>query len=321
MEEEQEYNSQTYELNQDGRDFILTTGLVNDNLRVTCRDHLELTGPYFMGEYSLSELSSIHKYFLLSESIESAQSEINKAIERQKCGVIEQGNILKLIIYLIIGTDKSNLTLKLNKQSGPYKNLKFEEEPKYIGKLNLENKGNYPKDEQRIINLEQSATIFRDEQQQLHAQLEDLIEESMKLLNETYVLKEDNAKLNERIKLLSNDNNYRKNEIIKLRNEDRALKGENIKLNNDLNNLEKLLRKKKEVNIKDLEENNRRTQLYQHTIDSSSGPIARTTKFEKSQIQTFVPRTTIMPTGQTYTGKQDNTGEKLPFKTFTIKHA
>ena len=102
MEEEQEYNSQTYELNQDGRDFILTTGLVNDNMRITCRDHLELSGPYYMGEYSLNDLSSIHKYFLLSESIESAQREINKAIERQKCGVIEQGDILKLLIIIII---------------------------------------------------------------------------------------------------------------------------------------------------------------------------------------------------------------------------
>ena len=318
--EEQEYNSQIYELNQDGRDFILTTGLINDNLRVTCREHLELSGPYYMGEYSLSDLSSIHKYFLLSESIESAQLEINKAIERQKCGVKEEGDILKLIIYLIIGTDKSNLTLKLNKQLGPYKNIKLEEEPKYIGKLNLENKGNYPKDEQRIIKLENSSVKLNDQQQQLHEQLESLIEETMKLLNETYLLKEDNAKLNERIKLLSNDNNYRKEEILKLRNEDRALKAENVKLSNDNKNLEQLLKKKKENNIKDLEENNRRTQLYLHNIDSSSGPIARTTKFEKSQIQTFVPRTTIMPAGQAYSEKKDTSVDKLPFKTFSIKH-
>ena len=42
MEETQEYNIQTYELNQSGKDYILTTGLINDNLRITCRDHLEL---------------------------------------------------------------------------------------------------------------------------------------------------------------------------------------------------------------------------------------------------------------------------------------
>jgi hypothetical protein len=320
MEEEQEYNSQTYELNQDGRDFILTTGLVNDNLRVTCRDHLELTGPYFMGEYSLSELSSIHKYFLLSESIESAQSEINKAIERQKCGVVDQGNTLKIIIYLMVGTDRSNLTLILERQEGIFKQLKpLEEAPQYMGKLNLENKGNYPKDEQRIVGLEQISAKYKAEQEQLHEQLEQLIDQSMKLLNEAYLLKEDNAKLKERIKLLGNDNSSRKMDIIKLRNEDRALKSENERLTLDNAKLEQLLKNKREINIKDLEENNRKTQLLQK-MDSSRGPIARTTKFEKSQIQTFVPRPTLRPPGQTYTEKENNFGDNIPFKTFTVKH-
>ena len=319
MEEEQEYNSQTYELNQDGRDYILTTGLVNDNMRITCRDHIELSGPYYMGEYSLNDLSSIHKFFLLTKTIEAAQSEINKAIERQKCGVLDQGNILKIIIYLIIGTDRSNLTLKLYKQDGPFKQLKaLGNEPKYIGKSNLGNKGYYPKDEQRIAGLENSSIKYKLEQEKLHEQLEQLIEESMKLLNETYILKEDNAKLKERIRLLSNDNSFRKNEIIKLRNEDKSLKLENEQLNIDNKKLEQLIKNKREINIKGLEENNRKTQLM-YKNDSSSGPIARTTKFEKPQIQTFVPRPTIRPPGQTYTG--NNNGQKLPFKTFSIKHA
>ena len=316
---EEEYNSQTYELNQEGRDFILTTGLINDNMRVTCRDHIELSGPYYMGEFTLSDLSSLHKYFLLSESIESAQSEINKAIERQKCGIIDQGNIIKLIIYLIIGTDRSNLTLQLQRQEGEYKQIKpLEEEPQYIGKLNLENKGNYPKDEKRIISLENSSAKLKNEQEELHAQLEKLIEDSMRLLNETYILKEDNAKIKERIKLLSNDNSSRKSEIIKLRDEDKALKAENTKLTNENRRLEQLLKSKKETNIKDLKESNRKTQLL-YKNDSSSGPIARTTKFEKPQIQTFVPRPTIKPLGQSYNEK-DNSEEKLPFKSFTVKH-
>ena len=320
MEDEQEYNSQTYELNQEEKEYILTTGLVNDKIRVTCREHIEFSGPYYMGEYTLADLNSIHKYFLLSESIESAQLEINKAIERQKCGVVEEGNILRLMIYLIVGTDQSNLNLTLYKQDGPYKNLKaLEEEPKYIGKLNLENKGNYPKDEQRIIGLENSSFKLKEEQKTLHEELERLIEESMKLLNDTYILKEDNAKLKERIKLLKNDNYSRKNEIIKLRNEDMNLKGENEKLTRENKKLEEQLRYKRENNIKGLEENNRKTQLLQK-VDSSKGPIARTTKFEKSQIQTFVPRPTIRPPGQTYTEKENDLGEKLPFKTFTVKH-
>ena len=327
MEEEQEYNTQTYELNQDGHDYILTTGLINEKVRVTCREHIELSSPYYMGEFSLSDLSSIHKYFFLTETIDAAQSEINKAVERQKCGVKNEGNILKVMFYLTIGTDKSNLTLPLTRQIGSYNKLKpSEEEPQYIGKLNLENKGNYPKDEQRIVKLEESTQKFKSEQEILHQQLEKLLEDTMNLINETYILKEDNAKLNERLKIINKDSASRKNEIIKLRNEDQALKSENIKLINENKRLEQLLKNKKERNINDLEENNRKTQML-HKIDSSSGPVARTTKFDKPQIQTFVPRPTIKPTGQTYSGKEKGndfgvkTGENLPFKPFTVKPA
>jgi len=321
MEEAQEYNIQTYELNQGGKDYILTTGLINDNIRITCRDHLELSGPYYINEFSLSDLSSKNKYFILSDSIESAQSEINKAIERQKCGVKQEGNIIKIIIYLTIGTDQSNLNLSLLKHDGDYNQLK-REAPQYIGKSNLENKWNYPQDEQRLTTLEQTNNGLRNNQNQLHQQLEQLIEESMKLINETYFLKEDNAKLKERINIIRNDNNLRKNDLIKLRDENRNLKFENEKLNKDTNILEQKLKNKQDNNIKDLEENNRRTQMNQNN-DSSSGPVARSTKFEKSQIQTFVSRPTMRPTGQMYQDNNniDNSNENGPFKDFSGKHS
>jgi len=321
MEGAQEYNIQTYELNQGGKDYILTTGLINDNIRITCRDHLELTGPYYLNDFSLSDLSSKHKYFMLSDSIESAQTEINKAIERQKCGVKQEGNIIKIIIYLTIGTDQSNLNLSLLKQDGDYNQLK-REAPQYIGKSNLENKWNYPQDEQRLNALEQTNNGIKNSQNQLHQQLEQLIEESMKLINETYFLKEDNAKLKERINIIRNDNNLRKNDLIKLRDENRSLKFENDKLNKDTNILEQKLKNKQDNNIKDLEENNRRSQMAPK-IDSSIGPVAKSTKFEKSQIQTFVSRPTMMPSGQMYQDNNniDNPNENGNFKTFSVKHS
>ena len=301
MEEPQEYNIQKYELNQGGKEYIVTTGLINDNLRITCRDHIELTGPIYINDFSLSDLSSKNKYFMLSDSIESAQIEINKAIERQKCGVKQEGNIIKIIFYLTIGTDKSNLNLSLMKQEGVYNELK-QESPKFIGKSNLENKFNYPQDEQRITALEETSQGIKNIQDQLHQQLEQLIEKSMQLINDTYFLKEDNAKLKERIKIIRNDNNLRKNDLINLRNENNILKNENAKLNKENLILEQKLKNKQETNIKGLEENIRKTQQIQNN-DSSTGPVARTTKFENSNIQTFVVRPSMRPTGQLY---QDN---------------
>lgn len=304
MEEAQEYNVQKYELNQGGKNYILTTGLINDNLRITCRDHIESIGPYYINDFSLSDLSSKNKYFMLSNSIESAQVEINKAIERQKCGLKQEGNIIKIIIYLTIGTDQSNLNLSLLKQEGNYNQIK-QEEPQYIGKSNLENKFNYPQDEQRITALEVNSQEIKNTQDQLHQQLEQLIEQSMQLINETYFLKEDNAKLKERINIIRNDNNLRKNDLINLRNENKLLNIENAKLNKDNNILEQKLKHKHDSNIKNLEENNRKTQSIPQP-DSSTGPIARTTKFEKSQVDTFVSRPTMRPTGQLYQENNDN---------------
>ena len=58
-------------------------------------------------------------------------------------------------------------------------------------------------------------------------------------------------------------------------------------------------------------------------IDSSSGPVAKSTKFEKSQIQTFVSRPTMRPTGQMYqdNNNNDNSNENGHFKNFSVKHS
>lgn len=322
MEDNQEYNIQKYELNQEGNDYILTTGLINDNIKITCRDQKELTRTYYTNQFSLSDLSSKNIYFKLCESIEAAQIEINKAIERQKCGVKEEGNIIIVFIYFTIGTDRTNLSLKLLKQEDELHQIK-QEQPNYIGKSNLENRLNYPQDEQRLKNLEETSIGFKNTQDELHQQLEQLIQQSMQLINETYFLQEDNAKLKERIKIISTDNSLRKDDLIKLRNENRILKEENVKLNNDNSILEQKLKNKQENNVKDLEENNRKTQTIENN-DPDDGPIARTTKFEKSEVQTFVSRPTIRPAGQSYQENNEfnnSMNDKGQFKNFSVKHS
>ena len=322
MEDNQEYNIQKYELNQEGNDYILTTGLINDNIKITCRDQKELTRTYYTNQFSLSDLSSKNIYFKLCESIEAAQIEINKAIERQKCGVKEEGNIIIVLIYFTIGTDRTNLSLKLLKQEDELHQIK-QEQPNYIGKSNLENRLNYPQDEQRLKNLEETSIGFKNTQDELHQQLEQLIQQSMQLINETYFLQEDNAKLKERIKIIRTDNTLRKDDLIKLRNENRILKEENVKLNNDNSILEQKLKNKQENNVKDLEENNRKTQTIENN-DPDDGPIARTTKFEKSEVQTFVSRPTIRPAGQSYQENNEfnnSMNDKGQFKNFSVKHS
>ena len=41
-----EYNTQKYQFNQDGRDFVVSTGLVGNRVRITCQENLALDGPF-----------------------------------------------------------------------------------------------------------------------------------------------------------------------------------------------------------------------------------------------------------------------------------
>ena len=72
-----------------------------------------------------------------------------------------------------------------------------------------------------------------------------------------------------------------------------------------------------------MEESNRKTQIIENN-DSDNGPIARTTKFEKLEVQTFVSRPTIRPTGQSYQENNEfnnSINDKGQFKNFSVKHS
>ena len=224
-----------------------------------------------------------------------------------------------MIIYLTIGTDRTNVTLPLAKSDNLVRRVNpIEDEPLYIGKLNLENKGNYPRDEQRICKLENNTGNIKGAQGDMNKTILSLIERTKFLINEANLLKEDNAKLNERIRIIKEDNIVRKNELIKLIKEDRILREEYKKIKNVNRKLEERVNKKKESQIRIMKENSKNKNNYRN--DAFDGPIARTSKFEQPQIKTFVPRPTIKPGGQNFGNDNNVVQEKDPFKPFTIKH-
>ena len=79
-----EYNIKKYQFNQNGKDYVVSTGLVYDRIRITCQENLALDGPFYSNEFSLYELQQINQFFKLTTTPEEALKEINKGIERQK---------------------------------------------------------------------------------------------------------------------------------------------------------------------------------------------------------------------------------------------
>lgn len=299
---DEEENMQSYQLNQGENEYILTTGLVDGNIRLTCQENISLTGPYYANDFSLEQLCSIHKYFNLISTIQEAQYELNKAIERQRVGIRKENDLLNVIFYLHVGTDKINLTLPLKKQDNLYKVVENENQPQFVTKLNLLNRGTYPRDEQRIIKLEGDNYDIKKNQKSLNTDIENILELSKQLINRTYFLKEDNAKLRERLRQIKEEIASRKEEISDLKSEDMELRQENNKLNTDIQRLEKMLQEKEDHLRRSLENN---MPLNEGDDSDKIGPMASTVKFAQPQIKTFVPRPSAKPIGQTYIDSKD----------------
>ena len=112
-----EYNTKKYEFSQEGYDFVVSTGLVGNNIRITCQENFSLGGPFYSNKFSLNDLRNINQFFMLPQTPEEGLGEINKVIERQKAGLSKGSNDTILFIgYLIIGTDNDSFTLPLRKE-------------------------------------------------------------------------------------------------------------------------------------------------------------------------------------------------------------
>lgn len=298
-----EENIQTYQLSQKDNDYILTTGVVGNNIRITCQENNSLTGPYYASDFSLEQLCSLNKYFNLVETISNAQSELNKAIERQKVGVVKEGQILKIIFYLYIGTDKVNLILPLSVQDNLYKIIESQNQHQMATKLSLLNRGTYPRDEKRIIKLESENSELKKIQSDLNSDIVKLLEHTKKLIAEKDFLKEDNAKLNERIRQIREENLIRKEEIMLLRGEDQTLKGENQTLKSEIERLEKMISEKEELLRRSLENN---IVNKEQNNNEQTGPKATTVKFAQPQLKSYVPRPSSNPVNQPFFKSNEN---------------
>ena len=56
MEEAQESSIHTYEFNQRDKDYILIIGLINNNLIIECRGHIDLAFPIYIKDFPLGDL-------------------------------------------------------------------------------------------------------------------------------------------------------------------------------------------------------------------------------------------------------------------------
>ena len=298
--ENEDSSQKLFQLRQEGRDYLLSLSIVDNCVRLSCQESFGKLGSFYENDFSLSDLIAINKYFKIVPTIQEAQNELIKAIEKQKAGVENNLTILKIVFYIMIGTDKFSIKLPLTKRDNIYKRIKFpEEQEPFTGKIQLKNRGNYPEDEKRIDNLEKNSSYLAMSEKSLISEIQKLLEITENLMVDSSLLYEENAKLNMRLQKIEKENESRNLEVDELKKEEQELNNENIKLKNYNIDLEKALEMKKEHLRKSYREN-RQKQINKDNVDLGNGPVAISSRFETTKVKTYIPRVTAKPIIDSY---------------------
>ena len=290
-----EYNTQKYQFNQDGRDYVVSTGLVGNRIRITCQEDLALDGPFYSNEFTLDDLRHANQFFNLPQTPEEALLEIDKGIERQKSGLQKGNNDTMIFIgYVVIGTDNDMYNLPLRRDYEPNKYGIFT--PPRSGAADLVLQSNYQVDGGRLNASEVVNGDLQREQTALEEELNRIIPEINKLRKLSLDIKEENALIKERLKILQEQLEDRKRSVFKLKEENENLKRDNQELTNYIKTQENLIREKQAIQT---------TIKVKPRPNISHGKSAITSKFEQSALRTFLPRTVAKPVTQEY--QQNNT--------------
>ena len=292
-----EINTRCFKLRQEGKEYIISLSIVGDFLRISGQKNIGKDCEFYETDFSLTDLREISRYFAIMSSILEAQNELVKAIEKQKVGIEMDTNLLTIIFYMAIGTDKIVLKIPLEKKDNIFKKIKNpEEQEPFTGTIQLKNRGNFPEDERRIYVLENNNENLKVSQKSLISEMQNLLDISEQLLKETNILYEENAKLNIRVQKIQKET-YEKNlEINALREEEKLLNEENIQLKNYNTDLENSLEQKREFLKKSFEENKEKRKLRKDDEkDLGNGPKAISARYDEAQIKTYIPRPSAKP--------------------------
>ena len=236
-----------YQIEQNDKDiYILTTSLLNDKLKIICKDS---KSQEYIGIFTLSDLMNISQYFKDIKNVEQIQKYINKIIEKQSVEISQNDNNVKLIIYLI---NNDNIIIPLAKKTIVKNNNENSKKNIYadvstitsINKqyLNIGHLSNPEISKQTPNNININTIINNAKLSSSHSQKES----SNKHKKEKNQIIPQKEKEPEELKqIIDQENKYikeiiaYKEENIKLIKENTSLKKENNQLQNQINNFKK----------------------------------------------------------------------------------
>jgi regulator of replication initiation timing len=236
----------SYQVNQDNKEYILTTQLINDTLRLECQDNNLPEQPVFSQLFTLNNFKDLDYYFQPFNYINQIQDELNKTIEQQTVSIYNNDdNTINISFLLKNDINTANITLQLQREfiEQPQEQLqqpqKQKEEPH---NFEFQGRCSCPLDNERIDKLETDSGKLQADHEFLRNEINQLLEKINGLKTRINTLKEDNAQLNQKTMALREENNTRRIEANRLRENNEAIKRQNQQLREKKNRLEFLLK-------------------------------------------------------------------------------
>ena len=234
-----ENNTCSYQISQENKEYIITTQIMNDLLRLECEDKNIPENPIYSQVFSLKNFNSMDYYFQKYDSINQIQDELNSAIENQTAAIFNNGdNTITATFYLKNDYATANINLKLLKERGDNQQLKKDEGNNY----EFQGRCSCPLDNERLDKLEDDSSKLQNDHEFLRNEINQLIEKINGLNARIIKLKDDNSKLNQKTMELREENNSRRAEANRLRENNEAIKRQNQQLREKKNRLEFLLK-------------------------------------------------------------------------------
>ena len=95
-----ETNKSTYKLEQGGKVYMFTTSIVDENIRLSCRNSSSTKKKKFFRDFSIEQLQKLDKLFNVLKTPLQAIQYIDEALRQQKVGVTEEDNGIKITFYI-----------------------------------------------------------------------------------------------------------------------------------------------------------------------------------------------------------------------------
>ena len=232
----------SYQVNQDNKEYIITTQLVNDAIRVECQDNNVPEQPIYAQLFTLQNFKEMDFYFQPYNVASQIQDELDKTIEAQTVSIYNNNdNTLNVSFLLKNDLNTANISLKLPREyvQPQLQTQKTKEEPH---NYEFQGRCSCPLDNERIDKLEVDSGKLQTDHEFLRNEINQLIEKINGLNSRISKLKEDNVQLNQKTMALREENNSRRIEANRLRENNEAIKRQNQQLREKKNRLEFLLK-------------------------------------------------------------------------------